>query len=136
VVVSERDILGTQVHQKLDPAWLIQPARPKHHCLLDSHSVLRSCSHPAWSPLVQLIRRNEELALLYEKIRIQESSLEKGAQHYKMRVKEVDDLRQQIIDVQKELTGIGGSVAAMNTLRNEVYQLQRELLLERTKVRT
>jgi len=74
--------------------------------------------------------------LLYEKIRIQESSLEKGAQHYRMRVKEVDMLRQQIIDVQKEITGLGGSVAAMHTLRNEVYQLQRELLQERTKVRT
>jgi ribosomal protein L29 len=73
--------------------------------------------------------------LLYEKIRIQESSLEKGAQHYKMRVKEVDGLRQQVHEVQKELTGLGSSVATMNTLRNEVYQLQRELLQERTKVR-
>lgn len=91
---------------------------------------------PRCCRLVQLIRRNDELALLYEKIRIQESSLEKGAQHYRMRVKEVDMLRQQIIDVQKEITGLGGSVAAMHTLRNEVYQLQRELLQERTKVRT
>ena len=38
---------------------------------------------------MQLIRRNEELALLYEKIRINESTLEKGAQQYGTRNREV-----------------------------------------------
>ena len=37
----------------------------------------------------QLIRRNEELALLYEKIRINESTLDKGAQQYGLRNREV-----------------------------------------------
>jgi hypothetical protein len=35
----------------------------------------------------QLIRRNDELALLYEKIRIMESTLEKGEIQYTNRLK-------------------------------------------------
>ena len=42
---------------------------------------------------MQLIRRNEELALLYEKIRINESTLEKGAQQYGTRNREVTRAR-------------------------------------------
>merc|ERR1719195_2177125 len=40
----------------------------------------------------QLIRRNEELAILYEKIKIQESTLKKGEIQYKSRL---DDIRKQ-----------------------------------------
>merc|ERR1719188_2464383 len=37
----------------------------------------------------QLIRRNEELALLYEKIKIQQSTLQKGESQYQERLQEV-----------------------------------------------
>merc|ERR1712066_811375 len=37
----------------------------------------------------QLIRRNEELTLLYEKIKIQESTLTKGEVQYKKRMDEI-----------------------------------------------
>ena len=33
----------------------------------------------------QLVRRNDELALLHEKTKLQQSTLEKGEQHYKQR---------------------------------------------------
>merc|ERR1711990_271499 len=44
----------------------------------------------------QLIRRNEELALLYEKIKIQQSTLHKGEIQYEQRVTEVQRLRDDI----------------------------------------
>merc|ERR1719169_291943 len=44
----------------------------------------------------QLIRRNEELALLYEKIKIQQSTLQKGEIQYQERVNEVNNLRAEI----------------------------------------
>eukprot|EP00913_Durusdinium_trenchii_P007448 g7002.t1 len=44
----------------------------------------------------QLIRRNEELALLYEKIKIQQSTLQKGEIQYQDRLKEVAKLRAEI----------------------------------------
>jgi len=83
----------------------------------------------------QLIRRNEELSLLYEKIRIQQSTLQKGERQYNARVKEIRLLKRSIRELTAELARIKSSVSNMETLRNEVYQLQRELLQERTKVR-
>lgn len=142
VVVSERDILGTQVVSAIvcglsitrifpSLAWYYRHGtRPLFTFGID-YAAADLHDHPART---QLVRRNDELALLHEKIRMQQSSLEKGAQHYKMRVKEVENLRQQISDVQRELKGLGSSVATMHSLRNEIYQLQRELLQERTKV--
>jgi len=83
----------------------------------------------------QLIRRNEELGLLYEKIRIQRSTLQKGELQYIERVREISTLKRRIRELAAEMGGLKGSVGALGTLRNEVYQLQRELLQERTKVR-
>ena len=44
----------------------------------------------------QLVRRNDELALLYEKIRIQESTLSKGEQQYRERIKDIGLLKLEI----------------------------------------
>merc|ERR1719181_657055 len=44
----------------------------------------------------QLIRRNEELSLLYERIRIQKSSLQKGEQQYTVRTREIGALKRRI----------------------------------------
>merc|ERR1712187_1062443 len=44
----------------------------------------------------QLIRRNEELALLYEKIKIQQSTLQKGEIQYEERVQDVARLSAEI----------------------------------------
>merc|ERR1712136_158104 len=57
----------------------------------------------------QLVRRNDELALLYEKIKIQQSTLNKGEIQYRQRL---EDIR---------------------ILKLEVYHTQRELLRERTR---
>ncbi|KAL3915697.1 MAG: hypothetical protein SGPRY_007119 [Prymnesium sp.] len=85
--------------------------------------------------VTQLIRRNEELSLLYEKIRIQQSTLQKGERQYTARVKDIKLLKRSIKELTSELSRVKTSVSNMETLRNEVYQLQRELLQERTKVR-
>jgi hypothetical protein len=43
--------------------------------------------------LLQLIRRNDELALLYEKIKIQQSTLSKGQIQYRDRLTEIRVLK-------------------------------------------
>jgi len=83
----------------------------------------------------QLIRRNEELALLYEKIRIQKSTLQKGEQQYGVRTKEITTLKRHIRELGGQIGTVSSAKGSVETLRNEVYQLQRELLQERTKVR-
>merc|ERR1719181_2439564 len=83
----------------------------------------------------QLIRRNDELALLYEKIKIQQSTLKKGEVQYRERIEDIRILKLKINDMKRELQLLSSSVANIDSLRNEVYHLQRELLQERTKVK-
>eukprot|EP01038_Epipyxis_sp_PR26KG_P008365 gene8365-11319_t len=50
----------------------------------------------------QLIRRNDELALLYEKLRIQDSQLKKGETQYNARVDDIRLLRVKYRELQRE----------------------------------
>merc|ERR1712178_554248 len=83
----------------------------------------------------QLIRRNDELALLYEKIKIQQSTLKKGEVQYRERIEDIRILKLKINAMKRELQLLSSSVSSIDSLRNEVYHLQRELLQERTKVK-
>lgn len=51
----------------------------------------------------QLIRRNDELALLYEKIKILQSTLSKGEKQYQERVEDIRILQFRIADLKSEL---------------------------------
>ncbi len=99
----------------------------------------------------QLIRRNDELALLYEKIKIQQSTLGKGEAQYRFalptlcpqnlinifreRLEDIRVLKLKISDIKRELTILRKSVGNVEILRNEVYKLQKDLLQEKTKVK-
>ncbi len=83
----------------------------------------------------QLIRRNDELALLYEKIRIQQSTLNKGEIQYRERLRDIRQLKVQLDNAKRELQIQSHEVTNIEALKNEVYHVQRELLQERTKVK-
>merc|ERR1712032_669060 len=83
----------------------------------------------------QLIRRNEELSLLYEKIKIQESTLKKGEVQYSGRVGEIKKQKGNIGDLKLELYVAKQQAENIDDLKKMVYHLQRELLQERTKVK-
>ena len=83
----------------------------------------------------QLIRRNDELALLYEKIKIQQSSLNKGQIQYRDRLNEIRVLNIKLADLRRELSILKNSVSNIDVLKREVHHLGRELLQERTKVK-
>jgi chromosome segregation ATPase len=81
----------------------------------------------------QLIRRNEELALLYEKIKIQQSTLQKGEIQYADRVQEMNKLRAQLRDAKAEVSQAKLQVTNVETLKQEIHQLHKTLLKEETK---
>ncbi|XP_064600239.1 cilia- and flagella-associated protein 58-like [Liolophura sinensis] len=81
----------------------------------------------------QLVRRNDELALLYEKIKIQQSVLNKGEIQYNQRLEDIRVLKLEIKKLRREKMILQKSVANVDDLRREVYHLQRELLRERTR---
>eukprot|EP01018_Ginkgo_biloba_P018632 Gb_32901 [translate_table: standard] len=56
----------------------------------------------ASNEFLQLMRRNEELALLYEKIKIQQSTLNKGMVQYRTRLNEIRMLKIKLTDLKRE----------------------------------
>merc|ERR1712187_917613 len=81
----------------------------------------------------QLIRRNEELALLYEKIKIQQSTLQKGEVQYEERALEVQRLRSEIRKAKAEVTNAKSQVTNIEGLKREIHHLGKTLLREEAK---
>ncbi|XP_047127925.1 cilia- and flagella-associated protein 58 [Hydra vulgaris] len=81
----------------------------------------------------QLVRRNDELALLYEKIKIQKSTLDKGEIQYRQRVEDIRLLKLEIKKLRREKHILTKSVANAEELQREIYNIQRELLREKTR---
>lgn len=65
----------------------------------------------------QLIRRNDELALLYEKIKIQQSTLNKGELQYSQRLEDIRILKLEIKKMRRERGILSKSVANVDDLR-------------------
>lgn len=83
----------------------------------------------------QLVRRNDELALLYEKIKIQQSTLNKGEMQYKSRVEDIRILKLEIKRLRRERKILNAKVANIDDLSKEIFHVQKELLKERTRCR-
>ena len=81
----------------------------------------------------QLIRRNDELALLYEKIKIQTSTLSKGEVQYRARIDDIRILMAEVRNLRREKGLLHRTVANVEELRREVHHTQRELIKERTR---
>lgn len=83
----------------------------------------------------QLIRRNDELALLYEKIKIFQSNLSKGEAQYHERVDELRSFRLKVQDLQRQLKNARGTAQQVVTLRQDLNQAQAELIQEKLRVK-
>jgi len=83
----------------------------------------------------QLIRKNDELALLYEKIKIQQSTLSKGESQYWERINDIKLLNQKIRDLHREVKIHHTQSATIPDLKGEIHHLQKELIDEKLKVR-
>ncbi|CAK4857822.1 unnamed protein product [Aphanomyces euteiches] len=83
----------------------------------------------------QLILRNEELKALYEKIKIQKSTLNIGQAQYLERAKEVQQLEKRVQDLLDEHKKTQNQIACTGDLKAELVRLEGELLQERTKIK-
>merc|ERR1712137_241270 len=83
----------------------------------------------------QLIRRNEELGLLYEKIKIQQATLQKGEVQYREHLKEMNDIRDRIRETTQEVGKAMAEVEVVQTFEREISQLKRNLIKEETKAK-
>ena len=83
----------------------------------------------------QLIRRNDELALLYQKVKIQQETVSRGEVAYRDKVEDLRVLNLKHNALRRELHIQKAQSSNLDVLRAEVYTLQRELLQDRTKVK-
>ncbi|XP_053471025.1 cilia- and flagella-associated protein 58 isoform X2 [Ictalurus furcatus] len=81
----------------------------------------------------QLVRRNDELALLYEKIKIQQSIMNKGEIQYNQRVEDIRLLKLEIRKLRSEKSVLNKTVSNVEDLRREVFHMQKDLLKERAR---
>ncbi|NXI41847.1 CFA58 protein, partial [Galbula dea] len=81
----------------------------------------------------ELVRRNDEVALLYEKIKIQQSILNKGEAQYRQRMEDIRLLKLEIKKLRREKGILGKTAANVEELRQEVHYMQKELLREQTR---
>jgi len=86
----------------------------------------------------QLVRRNDELALLYEKIKIQQSTLNKGEIQYNQRLEDIRVLKLEIKKLRREKGILQKSVANVEDLRyTAVFNLCSLMLVSKpTKFQT
>jgi chromosome segregation ATPase len=131
-IQSSEQIIANQEAEVLKLSAIIQEAdaektrqHKEYEAVINERDILGS----------QLIRRTEELAALYEKIKIQKSTLTKGEVQYEERMAEIVLLRERWQEMAAERRISQAQIANVDELRNEVYQLQRELLQERTKIK-
>ncbi|KAG7315831.1 hypothetical protein KOW79_020697 [Hemibagrus wyckioides] len=87
-----------------------------------------------WDNLgTQLVRRNDELSVLDEKINIQQSILNKGEIQYNQRVEDIRLLKLEIRNLRRENRVLNKTASNVEKLKHEVYYTQKELLKEQAR---
>ena len=76
----------------------------------------------------QLIRRNDESALLSEKIKIQQTTLGKGETAYRERLADLKLLDYKFGDLKRELRLAMKEAAKIPDYKNQIYELNNDLI--------
>ncbi len=82
----------------------------------------------------QLVKRNAELVALYEKIKIQRSTLVKGEKQYNTILSQVGALQRDIAGKLSILATCREQVGDQDQMQKAIYRLEKDLLTERTKI--
>ncbi|KAL0274940.1 UNVERIFIED_CONTAM: hypothetical protein PYX00_002956 [Menopon gallinae] len=83
----------------------------------------------------QLVRRNDELSLLYEKLKILQCTLHKGEAQYDQRLEDIRLLKIEIKKLRQEKAMLARSIKNLADLRQEIFHLERDFTRERLKCR-
>nr|XP_023014333.1 cilia- and flagella-associated protein 58-like [Leptinotarsa decemlineata] len=81
----------------------------------------------------QLVRRNDEIVLLNEKIKILQATLARGETHYDQRLGDIRLLKLEVKRLRQEKNLISRSMSNMVDLRQEIFHLERDLTKSRLK---
>lgn len=81
-----------------------------------------------------MVKKNQEIKLIYEKMKIQTLTLSKGQAQYKDRVQEIQILKIKITNLKRDQIIFSRSVKNMSVLKKNIFNLSKELNAEKTKV--
>jgi chromosome segregation ATPase len=83
----------------------------------------------------QLIKRDEELSLLYEKIKIQKSTLKKGENYYQEKIDDIIQMVDIIRKTKRELNDAEMDTECIPDLKREIFLLEKEILEQQQKAK-
>ncbi|KAJ3374214.1 hypothetical protein HDU84_000888, partial [Entophlyctis sp. JEL0112] len=83
----------------------------------------------------RIIRRDDEIALLYEKLKIQHSTLKKGENQFYERIEDIRVLKLEIKRLRREKAILQTETQNVDGLRGEIFRLNKDILKERTRVK-
>ena len=131
-IVSSEQIIANQRAEIQKLSQIIQEAdderqrqRKEHEAVIGERNILNT----------QLIKRNAELAAVYERIKIFWSSLTHGEARYQECVAELDFLTSRTTAMLGERNESGAQIENLDDLKYAKHQLERDLLHERTKIK-
>ena len=83
----------------------------------------------------QLIRQNDALSKVYNKLKTNRFSLLRSEKHYADRLRSIGTLRREIRELKQEKIGLNGDTTDVTGLRNRVARLSDELTTEKTRLK-
>ncbi|XP_036323029.1 cilia- and flagella-associated protein 58-like [Rhagoletis pomonella] len=85
---------------------------------------------------LQMVRRNDEIVVLREKLNNTQTALDQGQTQYNQRVEDIRLLKMEITNLQTERDCLTRAIKSTANMREEIIRLQRSLNQERIKVRS
>lgn len=131
-IQSSEQIIHNQEQEVTKLAKIIQQADEEKERQIKEHgSVVRDRD----TLRQQLVQRNEELSVLYEKIKMQKAAISNGYMLYEEKEKEVNDLKSRIKALTLERDLSDNQLSHDCSLKQELIQLEKELVREKVKIR-
>ena len=131
-IVSSEQIISNQRAEIQKLSQIIREAdeerqrqHKEHDAIVGERNILSS----------QLIRRNEELATVYEKMKINWSSLQRGETRFAECAAEVQFLVERIQEMRRERDDSALQMSSIHDLRYTLHALESDLLQERNKIK-
>ncbi|GMI42250.1 hypothetical protein TeGR_g14775, partial [Tetraparma gracilis] len=131
-ILSSEQIIANQKVEVQKLSQIIQEADEERNRQVKEYSAVMSERDILGN---QLIKRNEELTKLYEKVKVQRSVLHHGELQYQDRIAETNHLTKSLAALKKEKVESVQESSNQLELKQACVMLERDLLQERTKIR-
>ncbi|XP_061819203.1 cilia- and flagella-associated protein 58 [Nerophis lumbriciformis] len=141
VLKADLKLIKQQLEEEMQRVENLKVEKEKLEKIIDDNQVEQTLTKKQLEQVIrerdnlgkQLLQRNEERTLLYEKIKIQISIISKRDFHHNQRMEDIRLLKLEIKRLRREKNILDKTVPNTDELRREMFTLQRELAKERIR---